>query len=165
MAELPTLALLSPRSSPWAPSQPSALAQSARLELPQGRFQLALQTYLDADGLARLVRARSDVVVLDLRNAAQPRGLMLPPVRRAAPGARLIVLGPAHDEALADCAVRAGAFAYLSGEHAGGDLAQALIDSTQGDVLYSPTGKRALVNLAQRRHPLRAGAALKDRVA
>ena len=78
---------------------------------------------------------------------------MLPPVRRAAPRARLIVLGPARDEALADCAVRMGAFAYLSGESASETLGQALIDSCQGDVLYSPTGKRALINLAQRRRP------------
>ena len=164
MAELMTLALLSPRCSPWAPSQPTALAQSARLEIPLDRFQLSLQAYLDASGLERLARAKPQVVVLDLRNAAEPRGLMLMPVRRAAPGARLIVLGPAHDRALADAAVRAGAFAYLSGDSAAASLPQALIDSSQGDVLYSPTGKRALVNLAQQRNPLRA-ATVKERVA
>jgi DNA-binding NarL/FixJ family response regulator len=155
MSNLPTLALLSPRRSPWAPTQPAALAQSASLELPLDRFQLALQTYLDADGLARLGRARAEVVILDLRAAAEPRGLMILPVRRAAPGARLIVLGPAGDQALADCAVRLGAFAYLSGEPGAGALQQALIDAGQGDAHYGPTGKRALANLAQRRHPFR----------
>ena len=165
MPELPTLALMSPRCSPWAPSQPSALAQSVRLELPLDRFQLSLQTYLDGDGLARLARAKPAVVVLDLRHAPAPRGLMILPVRRAAPGARLIVLGPAGDQALADTAVRLGTFAYLSGEQSGSGLAQALIDAGHGDVHYSPTGKRALVNLAEQRRPLRAAAKAAGRAA
>jgi hypothetical protein len=61
--------------------------------------------------------------------------------------------------------VRLGAFAYLSGELSGGALAQALVDAGHGDVHYSPTGKRALVNLAERKQPLRAAAKASERAA
>ena len=144
MSDLPALALLSVRLSPWAPSQPAALASLASLELPLDRFQLALSAYLDADGLARLGRTSVRLVLLDLRAAPPPRGTMILPVRRAAPGARLVVIGPEHDPALAECAVRLGASGYLSTDLSANTLRQALSDASQGDVSYSGTGKRAV---------------------
>jgi DNA-binding NarL/FixJ family response regulator len=143
MSELPTLALLDVRVSPWAPTQ----VAPDPLPLPLTRFRLALEAAIDRAGLERLTKVAPRVVVLDLRSAVQPRGALILPVRRAAPSARVVVVGPAHDQALAEAAVRLGACGYLSTDLSASALAQALDDAVQGDVSYSRTGKRALQSM------------------
>lgn len=142
----PTLALMTADGTCWA-TFPAGAGEP--LPLPLMRFALALEAPFDSAGLERLAATPVDVVLLDLRNAREPRSVLILPVRKAAPGAKVIVVGPVGDTLLAEQALRLGAAAYLSSDLSGMTLLRACNQVLRGEVPLSPTGQGAAAKVGR----------------
>jgi len=139
--DLPTLVVLRPHRSEWAPANHAARAP---LAIPADQVRVVLDARLSPDTIARLAPLNPRIVLLDLRDADEPRGTHILSVRRAVPGARMVVVGPERDQALAQTAVQLGAACYVSGDVPAPSMAEALHSAALGDLHLSRTGRRAL---------------------
>jgi DNA-binding NarL/FixJ family response regulator len=142
----PTLALMTADGTCWATFPPGA---AEPLPLPLMRFALALEAPFDSSGLERLARIPVDVVLLDLRNAREPRSVLILPVRKAAATAKVVVVGPIGDTLLAEQALRLGAAAYLSSDLSGMTLLRACNQVLRGEIPLSPTGQGAAAKVGR----------------
>ncbi len=100
---------------------------------------------LDNDSLARLAREAVQVAVLDAR-ALFPAEVA-PAVRRlraASSAIRVVVVGPAGDEAAAQQAIAAGASSFQSREVSHLSLLHAIEAVASGEMHLTSTGRRAV---------------------
>jgi two-component system response regulator DevR len=101
-------------------------------------LEIAAEAGSVATAVEACVRARPDVVLLDIR---LPDGTGLDACRqilRRLPGTRVLVLTSMADDALVDDAIRAGAHGYLLKEIDGRGLVQAIRDVAAGKSILDP---------------------------
>jgi DNA-binding NarL/FixJ family response regulator len=102
-----------------------------------------------ADGreaLDQAARLQPDLVLLDLSMPAASGLEILPAMRRAAPGARVLVLTMHDDESHLRHALRAGAAGYVLKKAADSELLSAIRTAMRGEVYVHPSLTRALVS-------------------
>jgi two-component system response regulator NreC len=102
-----------------------------------------------ADGreaLDQAARLQPDLVLLDLSMPAASGLEILPAMRRAAPGARVLVLTMHDDESHLRHALRAGAAGYVLKKAADSELLSAIRTVMRGEVYVHPALTRALVS-------------------
>ncbi len=98
-----------------------------------------------SEALALAARLRPDVILLDLSMPGLGGLDALPALRKAAPGARVVVLTMHDDESYLRQALRRGAAGYVLKKAADVDLLSAVRTAARGEVYVHPSLQRALL--------------------
>lgn len=133
MAKFPRVAVLRGAS-------PSA----ALLALPAEGIELVADACFDYDGLERIETLLPEVVVLDIRGLRGSPTAPMAAVRRAAPAARLVVVGSPGDEIMARAALVAGASGYVSRDPNPAAILAAILGTARGEMHLTNTAQRVV---------------------
>lgn len=98
-----------------------------------------------SEALALAARLRPDVILLDLSMPGLGGLDALPALRKAAPGARVVVLTMHDDESYLRQALRRGAAGYVLKKAADVDLLSAVRTAARGEVYVHPSLQRVLL--------------------
>jgi DNA-binding NarL/FixJ family response regulator len=118
------------------------------LTLPLTTIDVTLDARFDYDGLARLEGSHAEYVVLDLRGLRGSPAAPMAAVRVAMPAAKIVVVGTAGDDAMAQAALRGGAIGYVSRNPSPESIADAILGTSGGSMHLNQTGQRAFAKLA-----------------
>jgi DNA-binding NarL/FixJ family response regulator len=124
-----------------------AILADSPIALPAGTVQIVLDAKFDYDALGRLESSRPDVVVLDLRGLQGTPTAPMAAVRAALPGARIVVIGTAGDEGMAQTALAGGASGYVSRDPSPEAVFAAVSGAARGAMHLTATARRAVQKL------------------
>ena len=118
------------------------------LAMPLTAIDVLLDARFDYDGLARLEGTHAEFVVLDLRGLRGSPTAPMAAVRVQMPSAKIVVIGTAGDDAMAEAALRAGAIGYVSRNPTAQSIAEAILGTSAGALHLNQTGQRAIARMA-----------------
>lgn len=137
MSKLPRIAILHGGADGDAPPA-----------LPQGSVHVVLDSHLGPEALSALAPLAPDVVLLDLRGAAATTTASITQVRSAWSSARIVVLGAAGDQQMAEAAFAAGTSGYVSRDASPDALLKAVLGAVRGKVNLGKTATMAILRMA-----------------
>lgn len=101
----------------------AGLRQALRLSLElDGGYEVVGDAANGRDAIDVVVATQPDVLLLDVRMPVMDGIETVPYIRQKAPDTIIVMLSALDEQAIADQAIAAGAFAYLDKERAAADL-------------------------------------------
>ena len=125
-----------------------ASPSSAPLAIPNEGIALIADACFDYDGLERIESLLPEVVLLDIRNLRGSPTAPMAAVRRAAPSARLVVIGTPGDETMARAALMAGASGYVSRDPNPNAILAAINGTARGEMHLTNTAQRVVQKMS-----------------
>ena len=122
-----------------------------------GEFEVVGEASEGTDAVALTGELQPDVVVLDITLPGKSGLRLVEALRKAAPGARILMLSVHDQTEYVVQSVRAGAHGYLRKDTTPNDLRQAIRAVHQGDSFYSPAAARHLTEALRNPPPAPEG--------
>ena len=118
------------------------------LAFPKNSVDVVLDSVMGPEALSALFPLAPDVVVLDLRGAASTTSASITQVRSAWSSARIVVVGAAGDQQMAEAAFAAGTSGYVSRDAGPDSLLKAVLGAVRGKVNLGKTATLAILRMA-----------------